>query len=166
MTYIISVSISKNMTKNDVISKVSSFKSVNNHSTELIDTIIRVTPKMSVNLKEVGTEKNFHIDTITPTVQKIEIEDTTLTIWQWRVTPIKDGNKVLTITVNLYIGKVEKNLEIYDGKIYVHMNHKIWVLIGNFFVNYWQWLCSAAIFPFLIWIFKVYIQPKFKKKIE
>lgn len=159
----VSVSISRNMTKEMVVNKVTTFRRNNNVSSEIVDTLIRITPEMIIKLKEVGTVGNFHIDTITPTRQLIELNDTNLTLWQWRVTPLKDGNKTLTITVDLVIDKSEKNINIYDGKIYVHMRNKFWVIIGNFFVNNWQWLWTAAFLPLLIWIFKTYILPKFKK---
>lgn len=159
VTDIVSVVVSRNMTKDVVVNSVPTFR----NRSRIVDTIIRVTPEMSVRLLEIGTVGNFHIDDLTPIVQKIELEDTTLTMWQWRVTPLKDGDKVLTITVDLMIDGVEKNLNIYDGKIYVHMKNKFWVTIENFFVNYWQWICSVILIPLVIWIFKTYILPKFKK---
>jgi len=159
----VSVSISRNMTKKMVVSQVSTFRRNNNVATAIIDTIIRVTPKMQVKLQEVGTVGNFHIDTITPMIQEVELNDTTLTLWQWEVTPLKDGNKVLTISVDLFINDVQKNLNIYNGHIYVHMKNKFWVTIAHFFTTYWQWLCTAAIFPILVWIFTTYILPRFKK---
>jgi hypothetical protein len=146
------------MTKQNVIDQTPTFK-----NSKVVDTTIRVTPEMSVKLQEIGTVGNFHIDDLTPTIQKIELDDTTLTMWQWRVTPLKDGDKTLTITVDLIIGGVEKNLNIYDGKIYVHMKNKFWVSIGQFFINYWQWICSVILFPIVVWGFKTYILPKFKK---
>lgn len=160
---VVEVSISRNMTKTEVINKVSTFRRFNNNVSEVVDTIIRVTPVMVVKLQEVGTVGNFHIDTITPMRQVVEVEDTTLTVWQWKVTPLKDGNKTLTLTVDLVIDGVEKNLTIYDGHIYVHMKNKMWVLIGNHFSKYWQWWCTAALFPILVWLFKTYILPRFRK---
>jgi len=159
----VSVSISRNMSKKMVISKVSTFRRNNNVATEIIDTIIRVTPKMQVKLQEIGTVGNFHIDTITHMIQEVELNDTTLTLWQWEVTPLKDGNKMLTISVDLFINDVQKNLNIYNGYIYVHMKNKFWVTIGHFITSYWQWLCTAAIFPFLVWLFTTYILPIFRK---
>ena len=163
---VVEVSISKNMTKKEVINTVATFKKYNNTISEVVDTIIRVTPVMVVKLQEVGTSGNFHIDTITQMKQVVELEDTSITVWQWKVTPLKDGNKTLTLTVNLVIDGVEKNIKIYDGHIYVHMKNKIWVLIGNHFSNYWQWWCTAALFPFLVWFFKSVILPKFRKNNE
>jgi hypothetical protein len=160
VTNVVSVSISINMNKEMVISKVSTFRHYNNVITEIIDTIIRVTPEMIVRLQEIGTVGNFHIDTITPTKQVIELSDTTLTQWQWKVTPLKDGNKVLTITVDLVIDGVEKNLNIYDGKIYVHMKNKIWITIVNFFFDNWKWLWTAIFIPLFVWLFKTYILKK------
>ena len=163
ITNTVSVSISRNMTKKMVVSKVSTFRRNNNVASEIIDTIIRVTPKMQVKLQEIGTVGNFHIDTITPMIQEVELNDTTLTLWQWEVTPLKDGNKVLTISVDLFINDVQKNLNIYNGHIYVHMKNKFWVIIGNFITSYWQWLCTAAVFPLLVWLFTTYILPIFRK---
>lgn len=160
VTNVVSVSISRNMNKEMVISKVSTFKYINNVVTEVVDTIIRVTPEMIVRLQEIGTVGNFHIDTVTPMKQAIELSDTTLTQWQWKVTPLKDGDKVLTITVDLVIDGVEKNLNIYDGKIYVHMKNKIWVTIVNFFFDNWKWLWTAIFIPLFVWLFKTYILKK------
>lgn len=165
-TSVVFVSISRNMTKNMVIHKVFTYKMNNKVASEIVDTIIRITPEMSVKLQEIGTVGNFHIDTITPTKQIVELDNIDLTLWQWRVTPLKDGNKELTITVDLYIDGVEKNLNIYDGKIYVHMKNKFWVTIGNFFVDNWEWLWTIIFIPLLIWLFNTYILPKFKKKKE
>ena len=161
---VVEVSISRNLTKTEVINKVSTFRRYNNNISEVVDTIIRITPVMIVKLQEVGTVGNFHIDTITPMKQVVELQDTTITIWQWKVTPLKDGNKTLTLTVNLIIDGVEKNLTIYDGKIYVYMKHKVWVLIGNHFEKYWQWWCTGALFPILVWLFKTYLLPRLTKK--
>lgn len=159
ITDIVSVVVSRNMTKDVVVNSVLTFR----NRSRIVDTIIRVTPEMSVRLLEIGTIGNFHIDDLTSVVQKIEIEDTTLTMWQWRVTPLKDGDKVLTITVDLMIDGVEKNLNIYDGEIYVHMKNKFWVTIEKFLVDYWQWICSVILIPLVIWTFKTYILQKFKK---
>ena len=165
VTNVVSVTISRNMSKNMVlVQKVFTSKINKNVASEIVDTIIRITPEMVVKLQEIGTVGNFHIDTITPSKQLIELNTSDLTLWQWRVTPLKDGNKELTITVDLYIDGVEKNLNIYDGKIYVHMKNKFWITIQNFFVDNWEWLWTVIFIPLFIWLFNTYILPKFKTK--
>jgi len=154
----ISVSISNNMTKNDVI-KLPIFKK----NKILVDTIIRITPVMEVKLHEIGSH-DFIVDTLTPTTQKIELQDTSITTWQWRVTPLNDGDKVLTLTVDIIIDGVRKNLSIYDGNIYVHMDNKILRTIENIFKSYWEFILTVIVIPIFIWVFNLYILPKMKKQ--
>lgn len=156
-SYVIEVSISKNLSKIESISRVPIFKRRDN----IIDTIIRIAPKMEVKLID-PTNECFTINSITSSIQPIEDRD--VTIWRWNVIPLKDGNNYLTIIADVILDDVHKSMTIYDGQIHVYMKNKIWTKVANFLSKNWEFFASGILIPLSIWLFNLYILPLLKRK--
>jgi len=89
----------------------------------------------------VGTEMNvelssdtFKIDPLSKNVQFINSSG--YTQWEWDVTPLKSGNRLIHLSVAIIIyldkyGEKTKSLPVMEREIYVKVNYKIIFL--NFF---------------------------------
>lgn len=112
---------------------------------------IKITPIMRARLID-PTGNSFKIVPITDTVQIVEMIDSTFTLWQWRVTPIKAGNKDLVLSVDMIIDNNEKSLKIYQDNIFIHIG--FWTKFWNFIQLNWTYITYVlggigAIFAFI-----------------
>lgn len=156
--YIVEITISKGVEKNIVVTSTPTFSTHN--SSEIADANIRITPEMQARLID-PSGGCFDIKAISDTVQLVENDQ--ITIWRWRVKPLKDGKNTLSLVVDIIIGNIHKSMTVYDGKIYVYIQYKFWVIIGNFITKYWQWIAGSLILPAFAWWFNFYIVPIIKK---
>jgi hypothetical protein len=77
------------------------------------------------------------------------IEDNDFTQWDWKVMPLKSGNRklwvIITIQVEIDNEQARKTLPILEKEIPVKIN-PIYAS-STFFSQYWQWLIASAIIP-------------------
>ena len=112
---------------------------------------IRVEPVMSARL--ISDSSKMLIQTTSTLIQDIEKEG--FTEWQWRLTPIKGGDIFLKIMVSVIVesenGNITKDIPVYDEVVVVKSNYIF--TIKGFINEYWQWLMTTIIIPFVIWFY-------------
>jgi hypothetical protein len=113
---------------------------------------IRVEPIMSANL--ISEEGKF---TITPASTETQnIEDKGYTEWAWRIVPLKGGQNFLKLVVKVRIinenGEFFKDITVFDKNIEVKSN--VVFSVKTWISNYWQWLITTIIIPFIVWFYK------------
>jgi hypothetical protein len=113
---------------------------------------IRVEPIMSANL--ISEEGKF---TITPSSTETQnIEDKGYTEWAWRIVPLKGGQNFLKLVVKVRIinenGEFFKDITVFDKNIEVKSN--VVFSVKTWISNYWQWLVTTIIIPFIVWFYK------------
>ena len=113
---------------------------------------IRVEPIMSANL--ISEEGKF---TITPASTETQnIEDKGYTEWAWRIVPLKGGQNFLKLVVKVRIinenGEFFKDITVFDKNIEVKSN--VVFSVKTWISNYWQWLVTTIIIPFIVWFYK------------
>jgi len=113
------------------------------HSQEVEVENIRVSQFMSSNLRG----DDFKIEALGN--EKQIIEDNDFTQWDWKVVPLKGGNRKLWATITIQV-KVEneqalKTLPVLEKEVSVMINPAY--STGTFVVQYWQWLIASAIIP-------------------
>jgi hypothetical protein len=123
---------------------------------------IRVEPIMSANL--ISEEGKF---TITPASTETQnIEDKGYTEWAWRIVPLKGGQNFLKLVVKVRIinenGEFFKDITVFDKNIEVKSN--VVFSVKTWISNYWQWLITTIIIPFLVWFYKKKSEEKKKKR--
>lgn len=124
----VELTISYNTPTTTLIQQVGTFShaSPSNITTQSV----KLTPYMRARLID-PTKKNFIIVPITDSVQFVETQDNTFTLWQWRVTPLKGGSKELVLNVDMVVGDHTKSLKIYQDKIYVYISPM---------TTFWNWI--------------------------
>lgn len=113
---------------------------------------IRVEPIMSAKL--ISDSSKVSIQQTSTLVQNIEEEG--FTEWEWRIMPVKGGDILLKLVVSVIVesetGKVKKDIPVYSEVVNVKSNIKF--NIENFIKDYWQWLITTIIIPFIGWLYK------------
>lgn len=157
----VEITISYNCPKNIIVDSVQTFRRYLRSQRNIVTQPIKVTPEMRARLID-PTGNSFKIIPITDTVQIIEMKDSTFTLWQWRVTPIKAGNQNLVLSVDMIVGNSKKSLKIYQDKIYIHIGY--WTKIWNFIKLNWTYITYVigGIFAILGWLYKEKIIKIFK----
>jgi hypothetical protein len=120
------------------------------HSKEFEIENIRVSRFMAVSLRG----DNFKIESFS-TEQQI-IEDHDFTQWEWKILPLKSGNRKLWVSISIQIKyeneQTSKTLPVLEKEIQVSINP---VYSSNAFVKqYWQWLIASAIIPIVALLVK------------
>jgi predicted secreted protein len=135
--------ISKKLLKKSKIQK-------NFNTTEVTSRKIRISNNIRVDLID-PLETNFKIKYIgANTKQHL---DSSITTWVWWVTPLKPGNNLLVLCVDIFIDGTNKTKR-YDDNIIVISNDTIINKIYIFFKIYWQWIIGTFILPFSVFIWK------------
>jgi hypothetical protein len=123
---------------------------------------IRVEPIMSANL--ISEEGKFTITTASTETQNIE--DKGYTEWAWRIIPLKGGQNFLKLVVKVRIinenGEFFKDITVFDKNIEVKSN--VLFSVKTWISNYWQWLITTIIIPFVVWFYKKKSEEKKKRK--
>ena len=162
-SYTIKLRISKEKNKIQLVSgdRNIPINDINTDSKVVIESI-RVEPIMSANL--IAEDGKFIITTSSTEIQNIE--DKGYTEWGWRITPLKSGENFLKLVVKVRIinenGDFYKDITVFDKNIEVKSN--VVFSIKNWLSNYWQWLITTIIIPFIIWFYKKKSEEKKKKK--
>ena len=162
-SYTIKLRISKEKNKIQLVSgdRNIPINDINTDSKVVIESI-RVEPIMSANL--IAEDGKFIITTSSTEIQNIE--DKGYTEWGWRITPLKSGENFLKLVVKVRIinenGDFYKDITVFDKNIEVKSN--VVFSIKTWLSNYWQWLITTIIIPFIIWFYKKKSEEKKKKK--
>jgi len=107
---------------------------------------IKVGKAMGVKL--IGSPKNFEILAHSSEIQAVGRRDYTL--WEWDVTPLKDGRHDLYLKVIVRKGDYNKDLPVFDKKVQVVTSEtKKWV---SFFNNNKEWIMGSLVIPLLFLI--------------
>jgi hypothetical protein len=162
-SYTIKLRISKEKNKIQLVSgdRNIPINDINTDSKVVIESI-RVEPIMSANL--ITEDGKFIITTSSTEIQNIE--DKGYTEWGWRITPLKSGENFLKLVVKVRIisenGDFYKDITVFDKNIEVKSN--VVFSIKTWLSNYWQWLITTIIIPFIIWFYKKKSEEKKKRK--
>lgn len=103
---------------------------------------VQVSPEMEVHLEG---KNDFKVYPISPLKQAI-IEDSTE--WVWKVIPISNGSKKLTLSINAVLEirgfrNVPRTLCDNDKEINVKVNTTY--QLSKFIVKYWRWICTTIL---------------------
>ena len=116
----------------------------------------------AMGVKLIGSSKNFEILAHSSEIQAVGKRDYTL--WEWDVTPLKDGRHDLYLKVIVRKGNYNKDLPVFDKKIQVVTSDtKKWMA---FFNNNKEWIMGSLVIPLLFLIasrMKGWRRPKRKK---
>lgn len=105
------------------------------------------------------TAEDFHVTAVTPETQIIAADKPTE--WLWELRPKRPGRFQVKLTVNAIV-KVdgessEHYLKKFEEVITVEV-HPLQVVVG-WLSEYWQWLISTLVLPFLLWVYKKKFSP-------
>ena len=120
---------------------------------------IQISNRMKADLSGLG----FKIEALVPQEQAVYRGKTTQ--WKWEVTPTKDGDQNLYLTLSAIINvsnqKVPLVIRTFDKKIEVEVS--VGQGISTFFAGNWQWLWASILVPLAPFLWKWY-QRKWGKK--
>ena len=131
----------------------------------VIDAIL-VSSSVNVSLIDPSPDidKNFHIAKLSPDRQSVD--DSTSTIWEWNVRPLKAGTFPLRISAEVDVinefGRLPKYVPVYDDEVYVEAVP--FRDTKNFFQKYWQWLITVIGIPLLSLLGKKIFQQRKKRR--
>lgn len=151
----VEMTISYNCPKELIVDQVKTFKKykVISNKKNIKTQNIKITPQMRARLIDPSGE-SFVIIPITDTVQIVEMKDSTYTLWQWRVRPIKYGENSLVINVDMIMGGHKKSIHIYQDSVHVYIG--FWSKTWMFIQTYWEYLTFVltGIFAIIGWIWQ------------
>ena len=111
---------------------------------------VKVIDRMEARL----TGTDFEITAVTPELQAISRNETT--IWKWQIKPISSGAHYLHLTLTAILtidGKdIERAIRTFDKRIEVNVSWSS--KIGYFLNNNWKWLWAVIIVPLFGWLWK------------
>ena len=162
-SYTIKLRISKEKNKIQLVSgdRNIPINDVSVNSKVVIESI-RVEPIMSANL--ISEDGKFIIKSASTEVQNIEEKG--YTEWEWRIIPLKSGENFLKLVVKVRIinesGDFYKDITVFDKNVEVKSN--VVFSVKTWLSNYWQWLITTIIIPFIVWFYKKKSEEKKKRK--
>ena len=104
---------------------------------------------MGVKLSNIGDEKDFDIRLLNSEVQVIE-EGRSYTSWEWVITPLIHGKKILKMVIIIKEGDFVKDVPVYEDYIYIRSSPGFY--LRGFIEKYWQWLLGTIIIPLFLFI--------------
>lgn len=113
---------------------------------------IKISSIVNVRLKDPTNNKNFEIHALSTEEQPVL--DSSNTVWQWNIIPIRGGENDLIIQVTAE----EKDLPLFEKTVKVKASFTR--KVGNFAEDNWQWLSSAIIIPLFLWAVKKFSRRK------
>ena len=126
---------------------------INDISVKSVVTIesVRVEPIMSAQL--ISEESKFEISSSSTEIQNIE--ERGYTEWEWLIKPLKGGDNFLKLIVKVRVKEdgqeFYKDITVFDKKISVKSN--VVFSVKGFLNQYWQWLMTTIIIPFIVWFY-------------
>lgn len=150
-TYTVKLRISKENNKVQLINGNGVSIAEANIDSKITIASIRVEPIMSAKL--ISDSSKMLIQSTSTLVQDIEKEG--FTEWEWRLTPIKGGDIFIKIMVSVIVKSDEetitKDIPVYDEVVVVKSNYIF--TIKGFINEYWQWIMTTIIIPFIVWFY-------------
>lgn len=150
-TYTIKLRISKEKNKIQLLNGDGIPINNINVDSRIIISSLRVEPIMSAKL--ITDSSKMRIQSISTETQDIEVNG--FTEWAWRLTPLKGGNVLLRIVVNIkqsVDGKaILKDIPVYDEVIPIKSN--IIFSLSRFISQYWQWIITTIVIPLVVWFY-------------
>ena len=121
-------------------------------SGEVMTSRLPVTETMEVKLIDISLKgkKSFEIVSNNNGVQIVESGDT-YTEWSWNVTPIRVCNTKLKIVVSVIRNYNKKDI-VYEDTVEIERDIKEQLIF--FWEEYWKWIISTFISPFIVWWWK------------
>lgn len=121
-------------------------------SGEVMTSRIPVTETMECKLIDISVKgkKSFEIVSDNNGIQIIESGDT-YTEWSWNVTPIRVCNTKLKIIVSIIKNDNKKDI-VYEDTVEIERDIKEQVIF--FLEEYWKWIITTFIIPFVVWWWK------------
>jgi hypothetical protein len=121
---------------------------------------IQISNRMKAGLSGLG----FKIETSIPQEQAVDRGKTTQ--WKWEVTPTKDGDQNLSLTLSAIIivsnQKVPLVIRTFDKTIEVEVS--VGQRISIFVAGNWQWLWASILVPLSPFLWKWYQKKRGKKQ--
>jgi hypothetical protein len=150
-TYTVKLRISKENNKIQLINGNGVSIADANVDSKITIASIRVEPVMSARL--IADSSKMTIQSTSTLIQDIEKEG--FTEWEWRLTPTKGGDIFLKIMVSVIVesenGTITKDIPVYDEVVVVKSNYIFSVKL--FIKEYWQWITTTIIIPFVVWFY-------------
>lgn len=150
-TYTVKLRISKENNKIQLINGNGVSIVDDNVDSKITIASIRVEPVMSAKL--ISDSSKMSIQSTSTLVQ--DIEEKGFTEWTWRITPTKGGDIFLKIMVSVIVksesGTITKDIPVYDEVVVVKSNYIFSIKL--FIKEYWQWIMTTIIIPFVIWFY-------------
>lgn len=150
-TYTVKLRISKENNKIQLINGNGVSIADANIDSKITIASIRVEPVMSAKL--ISDSSKMIIQSTSTFIQDIEKEG--FTEWTWRLTPTKGGDIFLKIIVSVIVESenktITKDIPVYDEVVVVKSNYIF--TIKGFIKEYWQWIMTTIIIPFVIWFY-------------
>lgn len=113
---------------------------------------IQISNRMEADLSGLG----FKIEALVPQEQAVYRGKTTQ--WKWEVTPTKDGDQNLYLTLSAIINvsnqKVPLVIRTFDKTIKVEVS--VGQRISTFVASNWQWLWASILVPLSLFLWKWY----------
>lgn len=121
---------------------------------------IQISNRMEADLSGLG----FKIEALVPQEQAVYRGKTTQ--WKWEVTPTKDGDQNLYLTLSAIINvsnqKVPLVIRTFDKTIEVEVS--VGQRISTFVAGNWQWLWASILVPLSPFLWKWYQKKRGKKQ--
>ncbi|MEM7351986.1 MAG: hypothetical protein AAF657_14395 [Acidobacteriota bacterium] len=112
---------------------------------------IKISTRMEARLSSTG----FEILPITDTQQGISVEN--LNEWKWEIEAIEPGRQRLHLVILALLDvdgtETPRTLRTFERVIEVEVLGR--QRIGSFVAEYWQWLFTAILVPFVGWLFRI-----------
>ncbi len=141
-------------------SKINIYENLNG---EVRTSTIPVTETMEVKLIDPSPSdaKKFDIVADNDSIQLVENGES-ITQWSWNVTPIRIGKASLKIMVSV-ITNGNKKETVYEDTVSVKLDiiKELIFLISE----YWRWMISTLIIPFVIWLYRKHKKEKEEEEV-
>jgi hypothetical protein len=116
--------------------------------------------KISVTLIDPTHNSNFDIHPLRNTIQRVD--DSTITRWEWSLTPQKPGDSLkLIFDVAPIWGEAPKDTTFAT---LVHVNGAISGLVGSFAFAHIEFVLATFLFPILLWLIRKWKDCRRKKR--
>jgi hypothetical protein len=158
-TYVATLYVGKNTTSAEMKLKVDDILEPGG-VVKVRDTTQEITMHMKATLEDKApkADPNFFIELLGgESNMRTYDEKKNKMVWQWNVTPRKEGNHQLLLSIS-HVNEEGKELgspETRRHSIIIFSSQKekgFFSKVGQFFANYWQWFLGAILLPiFIAW---------------
>jgi len=126
---------------------------------------IKISSRVKVSLIDPSGDKSFRIVALNTEEQLVD--DSTNTVWQWNVAPLRSGNNeiILRVTAKVIdrIGENYRDIQVYNRSIQIQAS--FFSKVKQFWLDYWQWIITACMIPIIRSIYnKIFAKKKREAK--